>query len=85
MSMANQFTSHKYNPKLQKAEEYILTNKPDSALVYLNQIKDSTYNTYISFLKKDIINQNITYKNLRTFLLTIQSRKELNSIFFYRI
>lgn len=76
--LAKQYTSHKSHPKLKKTEEYILTNQPDSALILLNQIKDTTYNTYITFLKTNILKQQITYEHLKTFLLTIHNRREIN-------
>ena len=72
------FTKHKYHVTLNKAEQCILTNQIDSAEFFLNQIQDTTYSTYINFLKQHILKENIDYNHLHNFILTIQYRKEIN-------
>ncbi len=78
----NQQHNHQYNPKLNNAELFILTNKPDSAQFILDEIHDTTYNTYTHFLKTYILTKHTSYKHLNTFALTIHNRREIPPHFF---
>lgn len=70
-----------HNPQITKAEEYILLNHIDSANLILNEIKDTTFASYIRFINTKILKADITYKDLNIFMLAINNKSEIPPLY----
>lgn len=80
ITKAESFYNLPHNASITKAEQFILLNQVDSAKNVLVDIKDTLYTNYVDFLEKQILKENISYKDLNTFMLSINNKSEIQPI-----